>query len=231
MTEIIALTHVHFPKNMQDVYYYLRCYMYTHKKTLYSPSEFWQNFSYSILARPLDVLYRKVHQVKGYIICYCLLLGFVLKIKSLKYLILQFFLIFLGETYDLLIIYFEVERSFRHYLFKAYIPTVMLVLFNLMSYWIPDTAVSARISLIITTFLSCVLIFMSVTDDIVKVSYLTAMQVFMLGSLMFIMIAIVQFLLLIHLRTRKSQVSSYSCSCVFELMIAKSYIQSYSSIH
>ena len=99
------------------------------------------------------------------------------------------FVYIIVEYFDALYAYFEVERTFIYYLNKAYIPTMLLVCFNLGSYWIPDRAVPARVSLIITTFLSSMFILMSVTDETVKVSYISAMLVFMLVNIAFLVTA------------------------------------------
>lgn len=119
-------------------------------------------------------------------------------------------LLILGESFDVLLAYFEVERTFTFFLNKAYIPTMLLVFFNLGSYWIPDQAVPARVSLIITTFLSSMFILMSIMDETVKVSYITSMQIFMIVNISFLMTAIIQFLTILHLRSKKVKVSNTS---------------------
>ena len=56
--------------------------------------------------------------------------------------------------YDVLVLTFVVTRSFLYYLYVAYIPIMLLMVFNNASYWIPDTALPARVTLIVTTFLT-----------------------------------------------------------------------------
>ena len=121
---------------------------------------------------------------------------------------LKFYTLFLIERYDNLYAYFQVKRTFLYYITKAYIPTMLLVVFNIGSYWIPDTAEPARVTLIITTFLASILILQSVTEETVKVSYLTSMQIFLMVNIGFLVTAILQYLCILYLRARKEKVCS-----------------------
>ena len=59
-----------------------------------------------------------------------------------------------SEEHDNLVLTFVVRRTFLYYLYRAYIPIMLLMVFNIGSYWVPDTALPARVTLIVTTFLT-----------------------------------------------------------------------------
>ena len=99
--------------------------------------------------------------------------------------------------YDRLIVTINIKRTIMYYLFRVYIPTSVLMVFNFGSYWIPASAVPARATIIVTTMLANAVILQSVTEEIVKVSYTTPMQLFLLVNALFIMVAIIEFIIVL----------------------------------
>lgn len=76
------------------------------------------------------------------------------------------------------------------------------MIFNFGSYWIPATAVPARVTLIVTTFLASTFILQSVSGETVKVSYTTPLQLFMLVSVVLIVVAIVEYMVVLFIKER-----------------------------
>ena len=103
--------------------------------------------------------------------------------------------------------HFHVQRTSVYYVYKAFVPTIFLTILNLGSYWIPDTAMPARVTLIITTFLANMFILQSVSEQTVKVSYTTAMQLFLLVNILFLMTSIIQYLILLNMKNKIRLVS------------------------
>ena len=87
------------------------------------------------------------------------------------------------HVFEHLILKFVVRRAILYFVYKTYIPMILLVVFNIGSYWIPDTALPARMSLIVTTFLSSVFMLQSVSDDNVRTTTTTSLQVFITFSI------------------------------------------------
>ena len=89
------------------------------------------------------------------------------------------YLLFSDSSYphDNLIVKFVVKRTFLYYVYRAYIPIMLLMIFNIGSYWVPDTALPARVTLIVTTFLTNTFILQSVSEQTVRVSTSTSLQV------------------------------------------------------
>ncbi|XP_057311482.1 glycine receptor subunit alpha-2-like isoform X2 [Hydractinia symbiolongicarpus] len=109
------------------------------------------------------------------------------------------------EHYNNLVLTFVVKRTFAFYFYRMYAPTVVLMLFNFGSFWIPPSAVPARVALIVTTLLTNVVILQSVTEQIVKVEYVTAMQLFLLVNILFVLLAVLEYLVVLALEKRVSQ--------------------------
>ena len=110
------------------------------------------------------------------------------------------------DNFDNLFLFFHVKRTSVYYIYKGFLPTMAMTIFNLCSYWLPDHAMPARISLIITTFLANTFILQSVSDQTVKVSYTTAMQLFLLVNVIFLMTSILQYLVVVHLKKKSRKV-------------------------
>ena len=91
------------------------------------------------------------------------------------------------------------ERQSLHYIYRAYIPTILLMVFNFVSYWIPHTAIPARVTLIVTTFLTLMLILQSVSEQTAKATSTTSLQIFLMFSVILVVVAIVEFLIVLYL--------------------------------
>ena len=93
-----------------------------------------------------------------------------------------------------------------YYIFRAYIPSILLMVFDLCSYWIPITSVPARVTLIVTTFLSSTFILQSVVEQTTKVNYITPLQMFLLVNIGLITISILEFALVLHPSEKEKKV-------------------------
>lgn len=85
------------------------------------------------------------------------------------------------------------------------------MVFNMGAYWVPPSAVPARMTLIVTTLLAIVVILQSVTEQTVKVPYTTPMQLFLIVNVLFIVIAVMETLLVLYLKNR-NHVSCMFCN-------------------
>ena len=52
------------------------------------------------------------------------------------------------DFFDRLILTFVVRRTFLFFLYRTYIPLMLVMVLNMGTYWIPHTAIPARICLI-----------------------------------------------------------------------------------
>ncbi|XP_057311039.1 gamma-aminobutyric acid receptor subunit alpha-2-like isoform X2 [Hydractinia symbiolongicarpus] len=107
------------------------------------------------------------------------------------------------ESFKLLHMHFYVKRTFMYFVYRAYIPSVLLSVFSFASFWIPDTAVPARIGIIVTGFLANVFILQGVSEQTVKVSYTTPMQIFLVVNISLIICALIEYVIILQLQRRK----------------------------
>ncbi|XP_057311180.1 glycine receptor subunit alpha-2-like [Hydractinia symbiolongicarpus] len=136
--------------------------------------------------------------------------GYVLENIEFTSSLKSYFINNVTENYNNLLLTFVVHRTFAFYFYRMYAPTVVLMVFNFGSFWIPPSAVPARVALIVTTLLINVVILQSVTEQIVKVEYVTAMQLFLLINILFVLLAVVEYLVVLALEIRKTQTQQKS---------------------
>ena len=87
------------------------------------------------------------------------------------------------ERYDSPSLYFVIRRALSYYVYKVYIPMILLVVFNIGSYWIPQSAIPARMTLIVTTFLSSVVMLQAVSSEHIQTPTTTSLQIFVTFSI------------------------------------------------
>ena len=74
---------------------------------------------------------------------------------------------------------------------------MLILAFAFGSFWIPDSAVPARMGMIVTSFLASVFILQAVSEQTVKVSYTTPMQIFLLINILLIVASMIVYILII----------------------------------
>ncbi|XP_057310827.1 gamma-aminobutyric acid receptor subunit rho-1-like [Hydractinia symbiolongicarpus] len=107
----------------------------------------------------------------------------------------------IGNTtvyFKLLEAHFTVKRTFMYHIYRTYIPSLLLLIFAFGTFWVPDTAVPARMGMIVTSFLANVLILQAVSEKTVKVPYTTPMQMFLVVNITLIVFAMVEYLIIMH---------------------------------
>ena len=107
---------------------------------------------------------------------------------------------------------FVIERSLMYYVFQAFAPSILLMVLNFSSYWIPDQAVPARIALIVTTFLTSTFILQSATESIVRISYVSPMQLFLVVHVFFIVVSIIEYIFVLTIFPKVTIVRNHEFS-------------------
>ena len=103
-----------------------------------------------------------------------------------------------SETFPLLKATFKVERTFSYYLFRLYLPTSLLVMLTWATFWIPGKAVPARVTLVVTNFLSTMFILQSSASHIPKVTYTTALEVYLFTNVLFIIGVMLEYMVVLN---------------------------------
>ena len=99
----------------------------------------------------------------------------------------------------------KLKRSFPYYLYHVYIPGALLVVLSFTTFFIPPSAVPARVTLIVTNFLSTMFIFGSTSSLIPKEPYITAMEIYSLINIVFIILVMAEYILVLKLKALKNK--------------------------
>ena len=82
-------------------------------------------------------------------------------------------------------LHFEIERNPNYYLFKVYLPILILMVLLYASYFIPAKQIESRLTLTVVTFLALIAYIFVIDDLIPKLSYMTIMDYFVILSFTF----------------------------------------------
>ncbi|KAL9963417.1 hypothetical protein ACROYT_G026927 [Oculina patagonica] len=88
---------------------------------------------------------------------------------------------------------FHLQRQLGHYVLQEFIPTILIVALSWVGFWIDERSVPARVSLGITTVLAITTLMFGVQSTLPRVGHVKAIDVFLLGSFLFVFAALVEF--------------------------------------
>jgi len=106
-------------------------------------------------------------------------------------------------TWEVLEVMFSFKRMVLHFVYRVYIPIIFLMIFNMASYWIPPSAVPARVGLIITTFLTSQFVLQSVSTHTAKSSQTSSLQIFLVFSILLVATSMIVFIVVLVLMNRE----------------------------
>ncbi|KAG7259529.1 LOW QUALITY PROTEIN: hypothetical protein CRUP_014871 [Coryphaenoides rupestris] len=127
--------------------------------------------------------------------------------------------------YVVLTVFFDLSRRMGYFTIQTYIPCTLIVVLSWVSFWINKDAVPARTSLGITTVLTMTTLSTIARKSLPKVSYVTAMDLFVSVCFIFVFAALIEYGTLHYFvsnrkpsakkdRKRKNPVSVCVCLCV-----------------
>ncbi|XP_058958901.2 gamma-aminobutyric acid receptor subunit alpha-3 [Pocillopora verrucosa] len=94
--------------------------------------------------------------------------------------------------------FFTFKRRVSYFITATYMPAMVLVILSWCCFWITRAAVPARVTLSITTILTTILLYGSVNSNMPKVSYSKAIDYFLMTSLGFIFMSLLEFILVLN---------------------------------
>ncbi|XP_057311041.1 gamma-aminobutyric acid receptor subunit rho-1-like [Hydractinia symbiolongicarpus] len=107
------------------------------------------------------------------------------------------------QNFKFLKVYFSVERTLMFHIYLTYIPSMLLLIFAFCSFWVPETAVPARVGMIITSFLANIFILQGVSEKTVRVSYTTPMQIFLVANISLIACSLLEYVIILQLKRKR----------------------------
>lgn len=88
---------------------------------------------------------------------------------------------------------FHLQRQLGYYILQEFIPTILIVALSWVGFWIDERSVPARVSLGITTVLAITTLMFGVQSSLPRVGHVKAIDVYLLGSFLFVFAALVEF--------------------------------------
>ena len=88
---------------------------------------------------------------------------------------------------------FNLQRQLGYYVLQKFIPTILIVALSWVGFWIDERSVPARVSLGITTVLAITTLLFGIQSSLPRVGHVKAIDVFLLGSFLFVFAALVEF--------------------------------------
>ncbi|XP_061482935.1 gamma-aminobutyric acid receptor subunit gamma-3 isoform X4 [Rhineura floridana] len=95
--------------------------------------------------------------------------------------------------YIVMTIYFELSRRMGYFTIQTYIPCILTVVLSWVSFWIKKDATPARTALGITTVLTMTTLSTIARNSLPRVSYVTAMDLFVTVCFLFVFAALMEY--------------------------------------
>ncbi|XP_012368041.1 gamma-aminobutyric acid receptor subunit gamma-1 [Octodon degus] len=99
----------------------------------------------------------------------------------------------ISGDYVIMTIFFDLSRRMGYFTIQTYIPCILTVVLSWVSFWINKDAVPARTSLGITTVLTMTTLSTIARKSLPKVSYVTAMDLFVSVCFIFVFAALMEY--------------------------------------
>ncbi|XP_068746968.1 gamma-aminobutyric acid receptor subunit beta-2-like [Montipora capricornis] len=93
---------------------------------------------------------------------------------------------------------FTFKRRVSYFITATYMPAMVLVILSWCCFWINRAAVPARVTLSITTILTIIFLYGNINANMPKVSYSKAIDYFLMTSLAFIFMSLLEFILVLN---------------------------------
>ena len=108
-------------------------------------------------------------------------------------------------AYPCLAIRFELERDIGYYLIQVYVPSVLIVILSWVSFWINVESVPARVTIGLLTVLTTTTTTIGAQESLPRVSYIKAIDVWMIVCLTFVFTSLIEFALVNVLARRQAR--------------------------
>lgn len=88
-----------------------------------------------------------------------------------------------NKTYSTLIVDLNLRRQFTHYVLTLFLPSILIVATSWVSFWLEINSIPGRVTICVTTLLALVTVSKESKQDIPKVSYIKAIDLWFAGCI------------------------------------------------
>ena len=106
------------------------------------------------------------------------------------------------QTYPGLVVRLALQRKIPFHITQTYIPSIIFIIVAWISFFVPSDAVPGRMGLCITTLLTFTSMFNTVRSLTPQVSYMKAIDIWVLVCLFFVFSTLAEYGLVLHLTSR-----------------------------
>ena len=100
---------------------------------------------------------------------------------------------------------FHLQRVISPYITQYFLPTLILTKLSWASFWVPPTIYPARIALVLTNFLALCVIQRGVKYELPMTSYMTALEIYVVVNMAFIVIVMLEYILVLVLEDNQKR--------------------------
>ncbi|CAG0901546.1 unnamed protein product, partial [Darwinula stevensoni] len=98
-----------------------------------------------------------------------------------------------GKRFSAITVRFRIKRDPGHYILDYYVPSIFLVVVSWVSFWLDPNASPARVALGTSTMLTFITLSRNIGDELPKLSYLRAVEIWFFVCIAFIFLTLVEF--------------------------------------
>ena len=108
------------------------------------------------------------------------------------------YFLYLVENFSKATTSFVFRRRRQYFVFRIYIPSILIVMVSWSTFWISQAAVPARAGICITTILTLITMLGVVNNNMPKVSYIKAIDLYLLVSFIFVFASLVEYIIVLN---------------------------------
>ncbi|CAG0880686.1 unnamed protein product [Darwinula stevensoni] len=98
-----------------------------------------------------------------------------------------------GKNFSAIIVRFTIKRDPGHYILDYYLPSIFLIVVSWVNFWLDPSASPARVGLGTCTMLTFITLSRNIGDELPKLSYLRAVEIWFFVCISFIFLTLVEF--------------------------------------
>ncbi|XP_035706312.1 gamma-aminobutyric acid receptor subunit rho-2 isoform X2 [Folsomia candida] len=97
------------------------------------------------------------------------------------------------------------RRKLSYHLIQTYLPSTLFIIVSWLSFLVPPESVPGRMALCMTTLLTLTAMFSAVRQNTPNVSYVKALDIWMVVCIIFVFLTLVEYTVLLKLRSKKTK--------------------------